>query len=160
MTQTIEQAVDYSKLKVVATRIFAAPRALVFRMWTDPAHVARWWGPHGFTNPVCRIDARAGGAIHIDMRAPDGTVYPMSGTFREVVAPERLSFASAALGADGKPMFETLTTVTFSERDGQTTQTLEAKVLWLTPGAERYLGGMEQGWMETLERLAAEVSAQ
>ena len=43
---------------LVITRVFDAPRALVFRAWTDPKHVARWWGPRGFTNPVCEIDAR------------------------------------------------------------------------------------------------------
>src|SRR5205085_2306725 len=72
------------------TRIFDAPRALVLGMWTDPKHVAQWWGPRGFTNPVCEMDVRPGGALRIVMRAPDGTEYPMPGIFRDVVAPERL----------------------------------------------------------------------
>ena len=67
--------------------VYDAPRALVFKMWIEPKHMAQWWGPKGFTNPRCELDARVGGKIHIDMRAPDGTVYPMSGTFREVKSP-------------------------------------------------------------------------
>src|SRR5882762_715575 len=63
--------------------------------WTDPKQVAEWWGPHRFTNPVCDLDVRPGGAIRIHMRGPDGTVYPMTGVYQEVVEPERLVFTSA-----------------------------------------------------------------
>jgi len=90
--------------ELVPTRVFDAPRELVWKVWTDPKHVARWWGPHGFTNPVCELDVRPGGAIRIHMRGPDGTVYPMTGVYLEVVEPERIVFTSAALGADGNPM--------------------------------------------------------
>src|SRR5512144_2317401 len=72
------------------TRTFDAPRERLFEAWTDPAHVAPWWGPECFTNPVCELDPRSGGAIRIDMRAPDGTVYPMAGVYREITAPSRL----------------------------------------------------------------------
>jgi len=65
--------------QLVLTRVFDAPRELVFKVWTDPKHVARWWGPHRFTNPVCELDLRPGGAILIHMRGPDGVVYPMTG---------------------------------------------------------------------------------
>jgi len=51
-------------------RIFDAPRDLVFEAWTNPQHLAKWWGPDGFTNPRCEFDARPGGKIHIDMQAP------------------------------------------------------------------------------------------
>jgi uncharacterized protein YndB with AHSA1/START domain len=64
------------------TRVLDAPRALVFRAWTDPALMAKWWGPSSFTNPLCELDPRPGGAIRIHMRAPDGTVYPMTGELR------------------------------------------------------------------------------
>src|SRR4051812_13276105 len=79
---------------IVFTRIFDAPRELVFKVWTDPQHIAQWWGPHRFTNPRCEWDARPGGKIHVDMRGPDGTVYPMAGEFREVVEPQRLVFST------------------------------------------------------------------
>lgn len=60
--------------EVTITRVFDAPRATVFRAWTDADRLAQWWGPKGFTNPVCEIDARVGGAIRIHMRSPDDCV--------------------------------------------------------------------------------------
>ena len=136
------------------TRTFDAPRDLVFKAWIDPSHVAQWWGPHGFTMPVCELDARPGGAIRMHMRGPDGTVYPMTGVYKEVVEPERLVFTGAALDEEGKPLFEVLNTVTFAEHGGKTTLTLEARVLMATAEADPYLSGMEAGWTQTLERLA------
>ncbi len=146
--------------ELVLTRVFDAPRELVFKVWTDPKHVAQWWGPRGFTNPVCELDLRPGGAILIHMRSPDGIVYPMTGVFQEVVPPERLVFTSAALDSDGNPMFEVLTTVTFAEEGGKTKQILRARVIKKTAQAAPYLAGMEQGWTQSLERLAAYVSTQ
>ncbi|HEY9085935.1 MAG TPA: SRPBCC domain-containing protein [Candidatus Tyrphobacter sp.] len=136
------------------TRVFDAPRDLVFRVWTDPAHVARWWGPKDFTNPRCELDVRPGGAIHIDMRSPDGTVYPMKGVFAEIVAPERLVFSSSALDENGAALFEVLTTVTFVDEGGKTKLTMRAHVTKTTPGAQMYLEGMETGWTQSLQRLA------
>jgi uncharacterized protein YndB with AHSA1/START domain len=71
--------IAHEEQELVLTRVFDAPRELVFKVWTDPKHLARWWGPRGFTNPVCELDLRPGGAILIHMRGPDGTVYPMTG---------------------------------------------------------------------------------
>jgi uncharacterized protein YndB with AHSA1/START domain len=67
---------NVAKREVVITRIFDAPRDLVFKAWTDPKHMARWWGPMGFTNPICELDARVGGAWRIVMRSPAGIEYP------------------------------------------------------------------------------------
>jgi uncharacterized protein YndB with AHSA1/START domain len=145
--------VGHPPRELVLTRVFAAPRRLVFKVWTDPAHLARWWGPHGFTNPRCEADARPGGAIRIDMRAPDGTVYPMTGVFRELVEPERIVFTSYALDAAGQPLFEVLNTVTLAEADGQTTQTLHVQVVREMGDALPYLEGMTVGWSQSLERL-------
>jgi uncharacterized protein YndB with AHSA1/START domain len=66
---------DHADQELIITRVFDAPRKLVFKAWTDPKHVAQWWGPNGFTNPVCELDVRPGGAIRIDMHGPDGTIY-------------------------------------------------------------------------------------
>ena len=139
--------------ELVFTRVLSAPRSRVFKAWTDPKHVAPWWGPHGFTNPVCELDARPGGAIRIHMRGPDGTVYPMTGRYQEIVEPERLVFTSAALDAKGSPMFEVLTTETFAEQGGKTKQILRTRVIKSTAQAAPYLAGMEQGWTQSLERL-------
>jgi uncharacterized protein YndB with AHSA1/START domain len=138
----------------VLTRILNAPRSLVFQAWTDAKQLAQWWGPTGFTNPVCELDLKVNGEIRIDMRAPNGVVYPMSGAYREIVPPERLVFTSAALDATGKPMFENLNTVTFEEFEGnKTVVTVKARVLWETPEAGRHLDGMAQGWALTIDRL-------
>jgi len=142
----------------VFTRVFDAPRELVFKAWTDPKHVAQWWGPHGFTNPVCELDVRPGGGIRIQMRGPDGTVYPMTGVFDEIVEPERLVFTSAALDEEGNPLFEVLNTVTFAAQDGKTTLTLQPRVVKRTAEAAPYLQGMEAGWTQSLERLEAYVA--
>ncbi len=143
----------------VFTRIFGAPRSVAFKAWTDPKHAAQWWGPHGFTNPVCELDVRPGGAIRIDMRGPDGTVYPMSGVYREIVELERLVFTSAALDEEGKPLFEVLNTVTFTEHGGKTTLTTQARVVKSTAKAAPYLEGMEAGWTQSLERLEEYVTS-
>jgi uncharacterized protein YndB with AHSA1/START domain len=143
--------------ELVLTRVIDAPRELVFNAWTDPKQVAQWWGPRGFSNPVCELDLRPGGAIRIHMRGPDGTVYPMTGVYQEIVEPERLVFTSAALDEKGHPMFEVLTTVTFAEQGGKTKQTMRARVIKITPQAAPYIAGMEQGWTQSLERLTAYV---
>jgi uncharacterized protein YndB with AHSA1/START domain len=136
------------------TRTFDAPRNRVFQMWTDSERMAQWWGPKGFTNPVCEVDARPGGAIRIHMRAPDGVVYPMTGTFRAIAAPERLAFASVAEDEQGRALLEGMNTVTFEEQDGRTKVTVQASAVPLVPIAERMVAGMEQGWTQSLERLA------
>ena len=146
--------------ELTLTRRFDAPRRLVFACWTEADRLARWWGPAGFTNPICRIDPRPGGEIYILMRAPDGSEFPMTGTFREVVSPERLVFTSQAIAADGKPLLDGLTTVTFEERDGRTQMTLHAEATAIEPIAERMLAGMDAGWTQSLERLGALVAGE
>jgi len=138
------------------TRLIAAPRALVWKAWTDPVELAKWWGPKDFTNPRCEIDARKGGALHIDMRGPDGTVYPMNGVVWELAPLERLVFTSAALNEAGTAMFEVMNTVTFADEHGATRMNLEAAVVAIhDPAAAGHLAGMEQGWSQSLDRLSA-----
>jgi uncharacterized protein YndB with AHSA1/START domain len=140
--------------EVTLTRLVDAPRALVFQAWVDPQRLAKWWGPKGFTNPVCEVDARPGGALRIVMRAPDGAEYPMTGIFRELVAPERLVFISQAEDGQGRALLEALTTVTFAEERGRTRVTVEARATALVPEAIQMIAGMEAGWTQSLERLA------
>lgn len=144
---------------VDVSRTFDAPRDLVFKVWTDPAHLAQWWGPHHFTNPRCEFEARRGGAIHIDMRAPDGTVFPMKGEVKEIVPPERLVFSSIPVDPDGEALFETLITATFTERGDKTTVDVNAHVVrTIAPVAAQMLAGMEAGWTQSLERLEEHIS--
>lgn len=100
------------------TRVLKAPRENVWAAWTDPKQMAAWWGPKGFTNPVCEMDVRPGGRIWIVMRAPDGSDHPMGGEFREVEAPERLVFVGAPQDDTGFVYAENLLTVTFAETAG------------------------------------------
>jgi uncharacterized protein YndB with AHSA1/START domain len=147
-----------TKRELVITRIIDAPRDLVFKAWTEPKHMAQWWGPKGFTNPVCEMDVRPGGTLRIVMRAPDGVEYPMTGVFREIVTPERLVFTTVAEDQEGNPHLEGLTIVTFAEHDGKTTLTVQTSAVGLTPESARMLEGMEAGWTQSLERLAEYVA--
>jgi uncharacterized protein YndB with AHSA1/START domain len=144
---------DYTGREFVITREYDAPRELVFQAWTDPKHLAQWWGPKGFTNPVCEWDARPGGKIYDVMRAPNGDDFPMGGEFREIVPPERLVISCGALDEKGKLLFEFLHTATFAEKDGKTRLTLHSRVTMTTAEANKYIGGFEAGMTSSLERL-------
>jgi uncharacterized protein YndB with AHSA1/START domain len=158
MTTKTKVAEDFSGREFVITREFDAPRELVFQAWTDPKQLAQWWGPKGFTNPVCEWDARPGGKIYDVMRAPNGTEHSMGGEFREIVAPERLVFACGALDEKGKLLFEFLHAITFVERSGKTKLTLRSRVTMTTAEANKYIGGFETGMTSSLERLAECIS--
>ena len=139
---------------LVITRTFDAPIELIYKAWTDPAMIVNWWGPQGFTNPVCEVDARPGGSIRIHMRAPDGTVYPMTGVFESLVEPTKIIFLSAAL-RNGKPMFEIRNIITLAPTDeGRTVLTLQATVTMAEEDTAKYLDGMEMGWTQSLDKLA------
>lgn len=79
-----------AKHEIVITRVFAAPRELVWKVWTQPGHVAQWWGPRGFTTVVKALDLRVGGRSEYVMRGPDGTEYPACGTFKEIIPFEKI----------------------------------------------------------------------
>ena len=149
------QTKPLAERELTITRVFDAPRALVFKAWTDPKHVAEWWGPKGFTNPVCEFDARVGGKLRIHMRAPDGTIYPMKGEIRELVVPERLVFTSIAVDAAGRHLLEGLTTVTFADEGGKTKMTLHTKAVAVVEEAAAYLQGMDAGWTQSIDKLQA-----
>ena len=134
-------------------REFAAPRELVFKAWTDPAMLAEWWGPRGFTNPICQWDVRPGGKIYDVMRAPNGVDYPMGGEFIEITPPESLVFSCGALDEKGVMLFEFVHSLKLEERGGKTVMELHSKVTRTTPGAGRYIGGFEQGMGSSLEKL-------
>ena len=135
-------------------RLISAPRKLVFEAWTNPEMLKEWWGPKGFTNPRCEFEAKGGGNIRIDMRAPDGMVYPMSGKVIEFYPPFRFHFTAAALDPQGNKMFENWNSVFFEEVEGGTMITLDVHVMTQTEAAPQYLKGMRQGWLMSLDKLA------
>jgi uncharacterized protein YndB with AHSA1/START domain len=151
----VAQIKPLAEREITITRIFDAPRSLVFQAWTDASHLAQWWGPKGFTNPVCEIDARVGGAIRIHMRSPDGAIYPMRGEFRDIVPPERLVFTNIAVNESGSPIIDGLTTVTFADLGGKTGLTLHTRGSALVEKAVAYLQGMEMGWTMSIDKLEA-----
>jgi uncharacterized protein YndB with AHSA1/START domain len=137
------------------TRIFRAPRSVVWEAWTDVDKLQQWWGPQRFTNPRCEIDLRVGGLIRIDMRAPDGIVFPMSGAYEQIVPPERLVFLTSALDEQGEPIFTNRNTVIFREVGAGTEISIHTVVVIKTPHAMQYLKGMREGWSSSLDKLAA-----
>lgn len=134
--------------EITLTRLLDAPRELVFRVWTDPKHLARWWGPHGFTLESCVADLRVGGAWRSCIRSPEGEDYWMHGIYQEITAPERLVF-SFIWDKDGKPRVEMRVTVTLAEENGKTRLTFHESGF-----ADAEMREMDNGgWSECLERL-------
>lgn len=109
---------------IVMTHVLDAPRELVWTAFTTPAHVVRWYGGDGFTNPVCEMDVRPGGRWRHVMRTPDGAEHAYEFVFVEVVRPERLSWR-AERGVPGKPL--PLNLLTLEDRGRQTRVVFEAR---------------------------------
>lgn len=147
---------DYPRPVFRIERVYDAPRELVYRAWTDPRHMARWWGPQ-FTSPICALDVRPGGAIRIDMRPQDGTAVTMTGIFREVVPNERLVFTAYAFqgSPDGEPGIESLSTIIFAAEGEKTRLSWEEKVISYRPDFMRAIANGDEGLRDSLERLAA-----
>ena len=147
---------DRSERTLTITRIFDAPRELVFKVWSQPEHLVRWWGPKGFTTPSCQMELRPGGAYRTVMRSAQGKELCMRGVYREVMPPERLVLTFAWEGETGEPGHETLVTVTFAEEAGDRTKlTFEQGVFESV--AER--DAHQSGWSEFLDRLDGYLAA-
>ena len=148
--------------ELVIERIFDAPRERVWKAWTDPAQMLRWWGPEKFTAPVIKIDFRVGGKSLSCMRSPEGQDYWSTGTYREIVPLQKIvttdSFADEkgnVVGADYygmSPDFprELLVTVTFEDLGGKTKQTL--RHAGFPPG--EHLENARSGWSTSFDKLA------
>jgi uncharacterized protein YndB with AHSA1/START domain len=148
----IERASGATRPDMTIVRVFDAPRHLVWKAWTEPQHLAQWFGPKGFTNPVCEVDPRPGGTLRITMQSPDGTLYPMVAVFNEVVELERLVWTTS-VEHEGNVSFDIRQVTTFADRDGKTELTLQAFVLRSTTESADALGGMEIGWSMSLDKL-------
>jgi uncharacterized protein YndB with AHSA1/START domain len=137
---------------IIATRVFDAPRDLVFAAWTDPKHLAQWWGPNGFTTTTSAFDARAGGIWRFVMHGPDGRDYQNRITYDEVVKPERLVYRHGG-GEDVEPV-QFKVAVTFDDLGGKTKLTMHM----LFPSAaerDRIIKeySADKGLVQTLSRL-------
>ena len=142
---------------MIGTRVFDAPRELVFAVWTDPKHLAHWWGPDGFTTTTSAFDLRPGGVWRFVMHGPDGQDYQNRVTFDEIVRPERLVYHHGG-GDDVEPV-QFRTTVTFEDLGGRTRVTLRGVFPSL---AERNRVikeyGADTGLVQTLTRLGAHLA--
>jgi uncharacterized protein YndB with AHSA1/START domain len=151
----IDPAIPASLREAVITRTFDAPRDLVWQAWTKPVHLQAWWGPHGFDAVNPTVDLRVGGEMRLDMRAPDGTILPGTGVIREFKAPEKLVVSTIGFeDADGIPQFEALNTITLAEEGPRTKLTLHIEVIRASLSMIDGLKGMQQGWTETLIKMA------
>jgi uncharacterized protein YndB with AHSA1/START domain len=104
-------------------RVFAAPRELMFRMFTQPEHLKRWWAPRPYTVPTCRIDLRPGGLWHYSMRSPEGEEHWARAVYHEIVPPEKLVYTSTLTDAQGNPtqgVPEHQAIISFVEENGKT----------------------------------------
>ncbi len=141
-------AVAMKKAELRMTRVFDAPRRLVFEAWSKAEYVSRWFTPAPLTTSACEVDLRPGGVFRIVMRMPDGMEFPMDARFTEVVLNERIAFQATIHGG-----VEVQTAVTFVEDAGKTTLSVH-QVFSHESDATR---GAKAGWTQTLDQLAEHV---
>jgi uncharacterized protein YndB with AHSA1/START domain len=140
-----------SEQEVVMTRVFDAPRALVFQAYTDPAHIPYWWGPRSVTTIVAEMNVRPGGRWRFIQRHADGAEYAFFGEYREVAFPERLVSTFEFEGFPGLVMVDTLT---LHETDGRTTLTVISRFASREERDRMLESGLEDGAAEMWDRLA------
>jgi uncharacterized protein YndB with AHSA1/START domain len=154
VTKTGSAATTFSKpspREIVMTRVFDAPRELVFKAYTDPEQVPHWWGQRGSTTIVDQMDVRPGGAWRYIQREANGEEYAFRGEFREIVPPERLV---STFEFEGMPGHVVVDTATFEEHDGKTTVTVTSLFDTVEDRDGMLESGMETGANESWDRLA------
>jgi uncharacterized protein YndB with AHSA1/START domain len=154
MSVTSSLDLDTDPRAIFGMHEFGAPRALVFEAFTDPKHLAQWWGPNGFTTTTSSFDMKPGGVWRFVMHGPDGRDYQSRITYEEIVPPERIVYRHGG-GEDVEPV-QMRQTITFDELDGKRT-----RITWridFPSAAERDRvieeHGADKGLPQTLARLA------
>jgi uncharacterized protein YndB with AHSA1/START domain len=140
-----------SDREIVLTRVFDAPRDLVFEAHTSCEHMSRWWGPRRYEVSSCEMDFRPGGAWRIVHRGADGTEHGFRGEFREIVRPERIVWT---FEYEGMPGHVSVDTLTLQERDGKTSLTATSVFDSVEDRDGMLQSGMQEGAAETWDRLA------
>jgi uncharacterized protein YndB with AHSA1/START domain len=161
MTSNVEEG------QLVITRVFDAPRELVFKVWTEAEHLKHWWGPKGFSINVSKLELRPGGIFHYSMRTNDG--HEMWGKFvyKEIAAPEKLVFINSFSDKEGNTVrapfsqtfpLEIMNIITFSEHEGKTTLTLRGGPINANEDELKFFAdmheSMQQGFAGTFDQLA------
>jgi uncharacterized protein YndB with AHSA1/START domain len=136
--------------EIVMTRLFDAPRSVVFDAWTKAEHVAHWWDPSGVPLSVCEIDLRPNGVFRWVNRGPNGVEYPFTGTYREIMAPERLVFTARTFQSSP----ESVATLIFSEDGGKTKLTMTIECQSIEDRDALLQMRVDAGTARTLENLA------
>jgi uncharacterized protein YndB with AHSA1/START domain len=151
-----------ARSELVITRVFDAPRELVWKAWSEPEHFNRWWGPKDYTCPFCEMDLRVGGKYLNCMRSPEGQEYWSTGVYREIVPLERIVFTDCFADERGNVVpathygmssdfpLEMLVSVTLEDQGGRTKITLKHSGLPAGPEGQ----GAQQGWNESFDKLA------
>jgi uncharacterized protein YndB with AHSA1/START domain len=152
--------------RMVVTRIFDAPRELVWKAWTDPKYVMQWWGPKGFTSPYCKIDFRVGGKFHCCMKTPDGQEFWNAGEYHEIVPHQKIVSSMYFSNAKGEKVNPAEFGIEHEAIDGLYDVTLfedigngQTKLTFI--GNETMQNALEsgqfEGWKEILDKVAAVV---
>jgi uncharacterized protein YndB with AHSA1/START domain len=149
---------DRDPTAMIVSRVVNAPRALVFEAWTDPKHLAQWWGPDGFTTTTSAFDMRPGGVWRFVMHGPDGRDYQNRITFDVIEKPKRIEYHHG--GADDVEPVQFRTTVTFEDLGDNRTRIIFHAVFPSAAERDRVVRdyGADKGAMQTLARLAEYVS--
>ncbi|HHX65993.1 MAG TPA: SRPBCC domain-containing protein [Chloroflexi bacterium] len=161
MTEASSPSAKRTDEGITLTRLFDAPRDLVFAAWKDPELMMRWWGPRDFTTPVCEIDFRVGGTWFSCMRSPEGQDYCSVCIYREIVEPERIVYMDSFADTEGNVVsasyyglspewpLESKVTVTFDQVDGKTRLTVNNVGVPQNQDADDAMAG----WNESMDRL-------
>lgn len=139
--------------EIVITRVFDAPREIIWNAWIDPKQIVRWWGPRGFTTTIHEMDVRPGGVWKHTMHGPDGTDYPNQIVFTEVVKPERIIYSMTG-GKKGDPAHQSDVTWSFEAQGDKTKLTL--RMLFPSADIRQHVAktyGVIEGGNQTLDRL-------
>jgi len=166
MTAKSDSVTQSEKQELTITRVFDAPRELVWKAWTDPERVKQWWGPEHFTAPHCTMDFRVGGTYLFCMRAPDGKNYWTTGVYREIVPMDRIVYTDSFADEHGNRVSgshygmgdefpkEMVVTLTFEDYEGKTRFTLQHA--GMPAGTHREMASA--GWNGSLDKLAASLA--
>jgi uncharacterized protein YndB with AHSA1/START domain len=153
--------------RMTITRVFDAPRALVWKAWTDPKYVMQWWGPKGFTAPFCQIDFRVGGKFLCCMRSPDGQEFWNAGEYHEIVPEEKIvssmyfadskgnKVEAAEYGIEHEAIRDAYDVTLFEDfGEGQTKLTFIGN----EPMESAKNSGQVEGWNQILEKIAGVIA--
>lgn len=149
-------AIETAERELIIERIFDAPRALVWKAWTEPDRMVKWHGPRGFTSTIERSDFRPGGTYRIHMRGPANDDHWTQGVFNEIVEPSRLVMTGYWTDAEGKPASPaTLLAITLDDLGGKTKLTLHQSGFESATARDAHHGG----WSSSLDCLEEYLAA-